>query len=134
MLRGESPALTVSPGADRPVRFTHTLVDAARHGKWRYSRRRRHPITLVVPTLSRTSTEAAKGRTPVASKGLVSLVRSAEIPAAAAPGQAVVVVAAPLVDVATVVGGTVVVAPCVVLVSSTTLLSAADPDELGGGL
>jgi hypothetical protein len=99
-----------------------------------YSRRRRHPITLLVPTLNKTSTEAAKGKTPVALKGLVSLARSAEMPAAAAPGQAVVVVAAPLVDVAMVVGGTVVVAPCVVLVSSTTLLSAEDPDELGGGL
>ncbi len=97
-----------------------------------YSRRRRHPITLLVPTLNKTSTEAAKGKTPVALKGLVSLARSAEMPAA--PGQPVVVVAAPLVDVAMVVGGTVVVAPCVVLVSSTTLLSAEDPDELGGGL
>ena len=97
-----------------------------------YSRRRRHPITLVVPTLSRTSTEAAKGRTPAASKGLVSLARSAEMPEA--PGQAVVVVAAPLVDVAMVVGGAVVVAPCVVLVSSTTLLRAEDPDELVVGL
>jgi hypothetical protein len=78
--------------------------------------------------LSRTSTEAAKGRTPVASKGLVSPVRSAERPAA--PGQAVVVVSAPLVDVGMVVGGTVVVAPCVVVVSPSTLLRAANPDEL----
>jgi hypothetical protein len=63
--------------------------------------------------LSRTSTEAAKGRAPVASKGLVSLVKPAEMPAAS--GQPVVVVAAPLVEVGMVVGGTVVVAPWVVL-------------------
>jgi hypothetical protein len=93
-----------------------------------YSRRRRHPITLLVPTLTRTSAEAAKGKTPVASKGLVSLARSAEMPAA--PGQAVVVVAAPLVDVAMVVGGTVVVAPCVVLVSPATRFSAEDPEDV----